>query len=248
MKKSNSQIFNAVLITILACLVVFALALYIFGSEGFWTTKTPVTIPITSTTSGTLIIPIPIDTTGSVDSGATDGNIVTPPSTDTGTRVCTMEYAPVCGAISVQCITAPCPQVRQTFGNNCMADAAWATDITMGECSTTSTGTVYDTGSYLLYSNTRLDYWFAMPRYSHYAGLGARDGAVHSLAIATTASGVLDFATAPVQVWLYSRAPATPPSSQSVQLDAGVLYIRNNDTTGDVKISNIVETVMASAK
>ena len=49
---------------------------------------------------------------------------------------CTMEYAPVCGKVAVQCITTPCPAVDQTFGNMCTAQAAGATDITTGECAT----------------------------------------------------------------------------------------------------------------
>ena len=49
---------------------------------------------------------------------------------------CTMEYAPVCGKVAVQCITTPCPAVDQTFGNMCTAQAAGATDITAGECAT----------------------------------------------------------------------------------------------------------------
>ena len=53
--------------------------------------------------------------------------------------MCTMEYAPVCGTIQVQCITTPCEPVRQTFGNTCMAVAAKATDITTGECDATPT-------------------------------------------------------------------------------------------------------------
>ncbi len=62
---------------------------------------------------------------------------------------CTMEYAPVCGQIPVQCITAPCPSVTQTFGNMCMANAAWATGLIQGEC-TTDTWTVigWDKDSY----------------------------------------------------------------------------------------------------
>jgi hypothetical protein len=87
-----------------------------------------------------------------------------------------------------------------------------------------------------------------MPRYVHYAGAGARDGASHTVAIATSASGVTDFAIAPVQVWFYSSIPLNPPSSQSATLTNGTLYIRNNDTTGNVKISKIVETVMVSAR
>ena len=48
--------------------------------------------------------------------------------------MCTMQYAPVCASVQVQCIQAPCDPVRQTFGNACMAWAAWATDIITGEC------------------------------------------------------------------------------------------------------------------
>lgn len=49
---------------------------------------------------------------------------------------CTMQYAPVCGSVEVQCIRAPCYPVRQTFGNQCMANISNATNITVGECGT----------------------------------------------------------------------------------------------------------------
>lgn len=48
--------------------------------------------------------------------------------------VCTMEYAPVCGSVQVQCIQAPCPPIKETFGNMCTANAAGAMNITLGEC------------------------------------------------------------------------------------------------------------------
>lgn len=51
-------------------------------------------------------------------------------------RECTMQYAPVCGSVQVQCIRAPCNPIRQTFGNACVASVAWATDVTQGECGT----------------------------------------------------------------------------------------------------------------
>ncbi|MCA9360999.1 hypothetical protein KC845_00425 [Candidatus Kaiserbacteria bacterium] len=36
-------------------------------------------------------------------------------------EACTMDYAPVCGLVEVQCVTTPCPPVPQTFGNACTA-------------------------------------------------------------------------------------------------------------------------------
>lgn len=36
-------------------------------------------------------------------------------------RMCTMEYAPVCAEVQVQCVKAPCFPVKQTFGNTCSA-------------------------------------------------------------------------------------------------------------------------------
>lgn len=62
---------------------------------------------------------------------------VTTPASATADQVaCTMEYAPVCGYVQVQCIQAPCNPVKQTFGNMCMAQAGNAQNITSGECDT----------------------------------------------------------------------------------------------------------------
>jgi hypothetical protein len=36
-------------------------------------------------------------------------------------RACTREYAPVCGLVSVQCVTTPCNPVPETFSNGCGA-------------------------------------------------------------------------------------------------------------------------------
>jgi hypothetical protein len=49
-------------------------------------------------------------------------------------KICTMEYAPVCGKINVQCITTPCNPVEETFPNRCGAEAADAFDIKEGAC------------------------------------------------------------------------------------------------------------------
>ncbi len=52
----------------------------------------------------------------------------------TQATMCTMDYVPVCGAVQVQCIMAPCNPVRQTFSNMCMAKSANATSISNGAC------------------------------------------------------------------------------------------------------------------
>lgn len=61
-------------------------------------------------------------------------NIFTFKKENTDPIMCTMEYAPVCGEVEVQCIQAPCEPVKQTFGNACMANGAKAKNITQGEC------------------------------------------------------------------------------------------------------------------
>lgn len=48
--------------------------------------------------------------------------------------ICTREYMPVCGSKSVQCITAPCPPVQQTYGNSCMLKADNASKLYEWEC------------------------------------------------------------------------------------------------------------------
>jgi hypothetical protein len=68
------------------------------------------------------------------------------------------------------------------------------------------------------------------------------------MAISTTASGVVDFTTATIQIWLYRKVPTSPPSNQSVVLENGTLYIKNNDTTGNIKVTKIIDTILQSAK
>lgn len=63
------------------------------------------------------------------DSGVSEGNIG-----GEEVKICTMEYAPVCGAKQVQCIKAPCFPVTQTYGNKCGAEADNAQVMYSGEC------------------------------------------------------------------------------------------------------------------
>ncbi len=50
-------------------------------------------------------------------------------------QACTLEYAPVCGSVSVQCIKAPCPPVEETYGNGCSACAQGnVSSYVQGEC------------------------------------------------------------------------------------------------------------------
>jgi hypothetical protein len=48
--------------------------------------------------------------------------------------VCTMEYAPVCGMKTVQCITTPCDPLIDTYSNTCVMNVAGATKLYEGEC------------------------------------------------------------------------------------------------------------------
>lgn len=50
-------------------------------------------------------------------------------------QACTMEYAPVCGLVAVQCITTPCNPVPETFSNGCSACAQGnVISYTEGQC------------------------------------------------------------------------------------------------------------------
>ena len=57
--------------------------------------------------------------------------------------ICTLEYAPVCASVQVECIKAPCPPIPHTFGNACEMKAnKLATFLYTGECKEdTSTNT-----------------------------------------------------------------------------------------------------------
>lgn len=49
--------------------------------------------------------------------------------------ICTMDYTPVCAEVQVQCIKAPCPPIKETFGNKCQMDAnKLATFLYTWEC------------------------------------------------------------------------------------------------------------------
>lgn len=47
-------------------------------------------------------------------------------SSEDENRMCTLQYAPVCAQVQVQCIRAPCPPIEQTFWNAC---SAWENPI-----------------------------------------------------------------------------------------------------------------------
>ncbi|TRZ53240.1 hypothetical protein D4R99_01210 [bacterium] len=48
---------------------------------------------------------------------------------------CTEQYDPVCAEVQVQCFSAPCPPIPQTFGNSCEACRNSLVDgYTKGEC------------------------------------------------------------------------------------------------------------------
>lgn len=61
-------------------------------------------------------------------------NSITLPLDNPTPGFCTKEYAPVCGTQEVQCITAPCPPLHKTYGNQCEAESSNAAILFEGEC------------------------------------------------------------------------------------------------------------------
>lgn len=104
----------------------------------------------------------------------------------------------------------------------------------------------YSTGSYHHYTNDYLEYAFAMPNYSYYQGQGAQNGANHTMAIATTASGIEIFEQAPVQVYFYKTTPADAPSTLYTTVSSGILYVKTYGELSD-REKRIVETILQSA-
>jgi hypothetical protein len=52
-----------------------------------------------------------------------------------GNEVCATNYEPVCAPVQVQCIKAPCPPIKETFGNSCEAcKNTLVSTYTKGEC------------------------------------------------------------------------------------------------------------------
>ena len=56
------------------------------------------------------------------------------PKPDPEQIMCPMIYAPVCGEKSVHCVRAPCPSIRRTLSNDCVARAEGYAVIHQGEC------------------------------------------------------------------------------------------------------------------
>lgn len=53
---------------------------------------------------------------------------------ETPHQACTKEFKPVCGEVEVQCVRAPCPPIKTTFENRCLAEKEKAQNIVEGEC------------------------------------------------------------------------------------------------------------------
>lgn len=100
-------------------------------------------------------------------------------------------------------------------------DTTERTQILEGNNTTNSTSVAIEhdpsmltnTGKYRVYANEKIGYRFALPKYAFYQGFGAKDGAVHAVAVGLTASGVEVFDTADVRLWYYKKMPTNASGS-----------------------------------
>lgn len=246
---TSTQWLTSFLVAFLVTGVLFASALYIF--------KIPFQLTNAPTTSEDDAAWTPRDTE--------DDDIVpiSPALPPEEAIACTMDYNPVCGING------------RDYSNACMATAAKVAIAYTGSCNPDtvvdpipmtptidSTGTTttwpaiiasgqvdlstFSTGSYHIYENKSFGYSLALPKFSYYQGLGARDGSSHALAVGLTSTGAED-TNADVVVYFYRTTPATPPTGgQEVVIPSGSLYIVTN--ASGPRIDQIVETITTSVR
>lgn len=112
----------------------------------------------------------------------------------------------------------------------------------------TSSGSYSDTGSYQIYKNINYHYTLSLPKYAYYQGTRGTDGATHMLAVGLSATGVIDFASAPVRVYYFAGSGVRASvAGQEKSLEKGIIVIQD-DGSKDPKIQKIIETILASAR
>ncbi|MFT7506973.1 MAG: hypothetical protein ACI92I_000110 [Acidimicrobiales bacterium] len=95
-------------------------------------TSTPASAP---NSTSTLVEDIDIVTDDKIPPVKTDTFGVVCTDKQKRAEMCTMEYAPVCGFLEVQCVNTPCDPIPKTFGNACSACAQGSVvSYTRGEC------------------------------------------------------------------------------------------------------------------
>jgi hypothetical protein len=220
-----------IIFTIISTLIVVLVSEYLFQVPSRLVNRIDPLPPLISRDHSPAILPRPVSPQASQ-------------STQSGS--CPLEYAPVCGIDS------------KTYSNACMAGLSSTRIKYPGSCEsrisdTSTTGSLasswqsqFDPISYNIYKNNTFGYSLALPRYAYYQWYGTKWGSVHTLAIALSASGVTDSSTAPVRLYFYTTPPQIPPSSDSLALSGGTLYIDTSST--EPKILKIIDTIRKSAQ
>lgn len=106
---------------------------------------------------------------------------------------------------------------------------------------------LFDPKKEQLYSNSSLNYRFALPKAVYYQGYGPKNGSTNALAIALTSTWVDVFEAVDVRLYYFKTIPAIPPEGAAITLNNNGMIVIDGDASNP-KVQNIIDTVSKSAQ